>query len=66
MARIHPGNTSRKNVHDAWWQPVPMEEVTTLMGHEWSEHWAVYFVQYRRRLLNLMHASADELRTLLC
>jgi hypothetical protein len=37
---VHPGNTSRKNVHDAWWHPRPVEEIASLMGPEWAAHWA--------------------------
>jgi glycosyltransferase involved in cell wall biosynthesis len=40
VALVHPGNTSRKNVHDAWWQPRPVEEIASLMGPEWTAHWA--------------------------
>jgi hypothetical protein len=40
VALVHPGNTSRKNVHDAWWQPRPVEEIASLMGAEWAAHWA--------------------------
>jgi hypothetical protein len=39
VALIHPGNTSRKNVHDAWWHPQPVGEIASLMGPEWA-HWA--------------------------
>jgi hypothetical protein len=37
---VHPGNTSRKDTRDAWWQPWPIEEIASLMGDEWAEHWA--------------------------
>jgi hypothetical protein len=40
VALVHAGNTSRKNVHDAWWQPRPVEEIASLMGPEWAAHWA--------------------------
>jgi hypothetical protein len=40
VALVHPGNTSRKNVQDAWWQPRPVEEIASLMGREWAAHWA--------------------------
>jgi predicted O-methyltransferase YrrM len=40
VALVHPGNTSRKNVHDAWWHPRPVEEIASLMGPEWAAHWA--------------------------
>ena len=40
VALVHPGNTSRKNVHDAWWHPRPVEEIAALMGPEWAAHWA--------------------------
>lgn len=40
VALVHPGNTSRKNVHDPWWHPRPVEEIASLMGPEWTAHWA--------------------------
>jgi hypothetical protein len=40
VALVHPGNTSRKNVHDAWWHPRPIEEIASLMGPEWAANWA--------------------------
>ena len=40
VALIHPGNTSRKNVHDAWWHPRPLDEIASLLGSEWGAHWA--------------------------
>jgi hypothetical protein len=40
VALVHPGNTSRKNIHDAWWHPRPVEEIASLMGPEWAAHWA--------------------------
>ena len=40
VALIHGGNTSRKNVHDPWWHPRPVAEIASLMGQEWSAHWA--------------------------
>lgn len=36
VARIHSGNTSRKNVADAWWQPRPVQDIADLMGPEWT------------------------------
>jgi hypothetical protein len=40
VALVHSGNTSPKNVHDAWWHPRPVEEIASLMGPEWAAHWA--------------------------
>ena len=40
VALVHPGNTSRKDIHDAWWHPRPVEEIASLMGAEWAVHWA--------------------------
>jgi hypothetical protein len=40
VALVHQGNTSRKNVHDAWWHPRPVEEIASLMGPEWTAHWS--------------------------
>jgi hypothetical protein len=41
VALIHPDNTSRKDVHDAWWHPRPIGEIASLMGPEWAAHWGV-------------------------
>jgi Glycosyl transferase family 2/Methyltransferase domain len=40
VAQVHPGNTSRKEIHGAWWHPRPVEEIASLMGPEWAAHWA--------------------------
>jgi hypothetical protein len=40
VALVHPGNTSRKDVRDAWWHPRPVGEIELLMGPEWAAHWA--------------------------
>jgi hypothetical protein len=40
VALVHPGNTSRKDIHDAWWTPRPVEEIASLMGPEWAANWA--------------------------
>ena len=40
VALIHGGNTSRKHVHDPWWHPRPVEEIASLLGPEWTSHWA--------------------------
>ena len=39
VALVHPGNTSRKEIHDAWWHPRPVAEIASLMGSEWAAHW---------------------------
>jgi glycosyltransferase involved in cell wall biosynthesis len=35
VARIHPGNTSRKNPAAPCWQPHPVAELASLLGDEW-------------------------------
>jgi hypothetical protein len=40
VALVHQGNTSRKDIHDAWWHPRPVGEIASLMGPEWAAHWA--------------------------
>jgi hypothetical protein len=37
---VHPGNTSRKDIHHAWWRPRSVEKIASLMGAEWAAHWA--------------------------
>lgn len=37
---VHPGNTSRKDTHDAWWKPVQIAEIASMMGDEWEACWA--------------------------
>jgi Glycosyl transferase family 2/Methyltransferase domain len=41
VALVHSGNTSRKDVHDAWWHPRPIDEIAALMGEEWAAHWVL-------------------------
>jgi glycosyltransferase involved in cell wall biosynthesis len=36
VAMVHPANTSRKDVHDAWWHAHPVEEISALMGTAWD------------------------------
>jgi predicted O-methyltransferase YrrM len=40
VALVHPGNTSRKDIRNAWWHARPVEEIASLMGPEWAAHWA--------------------------
>jgi glycosyltransferase involved in cell wall biosynthesis len=40
LARVHSGNTCRKNVHDGWWHPWAMEEIAALVGPDWALDWA--------------------------
>jgi glycosyltransferase involved in cell wall biosynthesis len=40
VARVHPGNTCRKDVHDAWWHPRSVEEIASLVGPDWVVDWA--------------------------
>jgi hypothetical protein len=41
VAMVHSGNTSRKDVHDAWWQPHPIGEISALMGTAWDSYKAL-------------------------
>lgn len=36
VARIHAGNTSRKVITGACWQPCAVVQIESLLGHEWS------------------------------
>ncbi|HTT91133.1 MAG TPA: glycosyltransferase [Acidimicrobiales bacterium] len=38
VAMVHPGNTSRKDVRDAWWHPHPISEIASLMGPDWERY----------------------------
>ncbi len=38
VAMVHSGNTSRKDVSDAWWHPHPISEIETLMGADWEQY----------------------------
>lgn len=40
VARVHTGNTCRKDIHDAWWHPRPVQEVAALVGSDWADDWA--------------------------
>ena len=35
---VHAGNTSRKDIHDAWWHPHPIGEIASLMGPDWEAY----------------------------
>lgn len=37
VSRIHNGNTSRKQTAGSCWQPCPVEELKSLLGHQWPE-----------------------------
>jgi hypothetical protein len=41
VAMVHSANTSRKDVHDAWWHPHPVGEVSALMGPAWDRYKAM-------------------------
>jgi len=36
VGMVHRANTSRKDIHDAWWHPQPIEEIASLMGPKWD------------------------------
>jgi hypothetical protein len=38
VAMVHSGNTSRKDVRDAWWHPHPISEIASLMGPDWEQY----------------------------
>jgi hypothetical protein len=38
VAMVHSGNTSRKDVSDAWWHPHPISEIASLMGADWDRY----------------------------
>jgi hypothetical protein len=33
---VHEANTSRKDTRDAWWHPLPVAEIASLMGSDWA------------------------------
>lgn len=35
VARVHPGNTSRKTTTGSYWEPRPLQELQSLLGAEW-------------------------------
>jgi Glycosyl transferase family 2/Methyltransferase domain len=35
---VHAGNSSRKDVHNAWWHPHPIGEIASLMGSDWETY----------------------------
>jgi glycosyltransferase involved in cell wall biosynthesis len=39
VARVHAGNTCRKNVGDAWWHPRSVDEIAAVVGSDWAA-WA--------------------------
>jgi Glycosyl transferase family 2/Methyltransferase domain len=38
VGMVHPANTSRKDVHDAWWHAHPVSEIASLMGPDWEAY----------------------------
>ncbi|MDT5047338.1 MAG: hypothetical protein QOE48_5742 [Mycobacterium sp.] len=40
VARVHTGNTCRKDIHDAWWHLRTLEEIASLVGPDWALDWA--------------------------
>jgi hypothetical protein len=41
VGMVHQANTSRKDVHDAWWRPHPVSEIASLMGPDWDGYRAM-------------------------